>query len=235
MNKVIVYTTIFGQSDSLKPAPAGADRCICFVDYHGRELFDADDTKGWDVRMIADPMFKQSPRRHAWHLRCIPHQLFEDYRRVVWIDASLTLIDLPRVLRDAGDAPIAALRHDERFSPYREGPRLVKIGQALKADIDRQLADYRAEGFAVGHLSIACLIVRDHSARVQRFNATWDAQINKHPGDNTQVSLDYSAWRAGLTIHALQGTRHENPYATHDHLDHRRRRRPYLGASEAHT
>lgn len=216
----IVYTTIFGGSDSLKPAPKGADRCVCFVDN-----IDAyrRDSNGWELvqHIVA------SPRRYAWHLRCVPHTLFPVYNRVVWIDASFTLTDLPRLLRDSGKTPIAALRHHERTDCYQEGQRLADIGQSAQVDIDRQLRAYRSVGFAPGHLSISCVIVRDHSMAVQSFNETWDAQIDKYPGDNTQVSLDFAAWVNGMTIHRLSGTRHQNRYATHDHKDHRRRRRPY--------
>jgi hypothetical protein len=211
---VIVFTAILGDCDSLKPAPKGADRCVCFTDNPTAHP----DAKGWELVWYPVP---KSPRREAWHLRCVPHQ------RVVWIDASFTLLDLPRLLRDAGVAPVAAIRHHRRSSPYAEGAELVKVGQATSESIARQLADYRRAGFDPKHLSISCVIVRDRSDAAQRFNETWAAQIAQYPGDNTQVSLDYSAWANGMTIKALSGTRHENPYSTHDAKDHKRRRRPY--------
>jgi len=215
---VIVYTTIFGASNRLPQAPAGADRCVCFVDAP------YDDAKGWE---LVTEFPATNPRRRAWDLRCVPHELFSDYSRVVWTDASFTVTDLPRLLRDAGTAPIAALRHHHRRSPEQEGATLVKVGSANAEDIKRQLDGYRRERFTVSCVSISCVIVRDHSQAVQGFNQTWHAEINTHRGDNTQVSLDYSAWKHGLAIKALAGTRHENPYAVHDHLDHKRRRKPY--------
>lgn len=215
----IVFTAILGDCDSLKPAPTGADRCVCFVTDPSAHA----DAKGWEL--VAHPA--HNPRREAWSLRCLPHGLFPDYARVIWVDASFTLIDLPRLLKDTGDAPIAALRHHARSSAYQEAAQLAKIGQSAQSGIDRQTRDYRAQGFQSTHLSISCVIVRDRSAAVERFNQTWFDQILKYPCDNTQVSLDYSAWKHGLTIKALAGTRHENPYATHDHADHKRRRRPY--------
>lgn len=217
----IVYTTIFGGSDSLKPAPDGADQRICFVD----DLYTGD-RKGWDLILV--PNLTGDLRRHAWRMRCIPHRLFGKYDRVVWIDASFTLTNLPQLLQDAGDAPIAALRHHERNTCYWEGERLVKIGQSKAEDIEPQLAIYRAADFEPSHLSISCVIVRDRSKAARRFNDTWLEQIAMFHGDNTQVSLDYSAWIAGTEIRALQGTRLDNPYSTHDAADHRRRRKPYL-------
>lgn len=219
----IVYTTIFGNSDSLKLAPAGADRCVCFTDVRRTQ------TKGWD--MVRYPA--TDPRRDAWDLRCVAHDLFASYDRVIWIDASFTLTNLPKLLADSGTAPIAALRHHERNSCYWEGRRLIRNGQARRADIEAQLAAYEHANFVPTHLSISCVLVRDRSEAVRRFNQTWLEQIQLWPGDNTQVSLDYSAWINGLTIHGLKGTRHNNPYARHDHVDHRKRRRPYTAPPTA--
>lgn len=217
--KTIVYTAILGDCDSLKPAPVGADRAVCFV----TDPDAAQDARGWELVQHASA----NPRREAWRLRCVPHELFDDYDRVVWIDASFTLTNLPRLLHDAGSAPIAAIRHHQRSSPYQEAARLVTIGQSDASAIDRQVKAYRKARFDGAHLSISCVIVRDHSEKVRRFNETWAKEIDAHRGDNTQVSLDYSAWANGLTIAALSGSRHANPYAVHDHNDHKRRRKPY--------
>lgn len=220
----IVYTTIFGGSDSLKPAPTGADRCVCFVD----EPAAHQDAKGWDLLVS---LKGTDPRRQAWRLRCLAHELFPDAARTVWIDASFTLTDLPRLLRDAGKASIAAIRHHKRSSCYEEAQEIVKVGQAKASDVMAQMAAYRDERFHPSALSISCVIVRDHSTAVEQFNETWRTEIDRWSGDNTQLSLDYSAWKAGLTIAALSGTRHANPYATHDHVDHKKRRQPYRSAA----
>lgn len=217
----IVFTAILGDCDSLKLAPKGADRCVCFVD----DLSRFTNANGWELQ--AAPLSRADARRSAWYLRCVPHILFPGYSRVVWIDASFTLTDLPRLLKDAGEAPIAALRHHNRSSCYAEGKILVKVRQAKEHHIRPQLDHYLRSGFNPSHLSISCIIVRDHSATAERFNTTWARQIDAYLGDNTQVSLDYSAWVNGTEIRALKGTRHDNPYSTHDHLDHKKRRRPY--------
>ena len=223
----VVYTAILGTCDSLKPAPTGADRCVCFVD----DVAAYPDAKGWELVAHA---YTGDPRREAWRLRCVPETLFPTYNRVVWIDASFTLTELPRLIKDAGYAPAAALRHHARRSPYDEARKLVEIGQSRTEEVARQMLDYyTAAGFRPTHLSISCVIVRDHSDKARQFGQTWDEQIRKYPGDNTQVSLDYSAWASGFEIRALRGTRHQNPYATHDHADHKRRRQPYQQAVNA--
>lgn len=217
--KVVVFTAILGDCDSLKPAPVGAARCVCFVTDPAAHA----DPKGWEL--IAHPA--ENPRREAWQLRAIPHRLFDDYDRVIWIDASFTLTDLPRLLKDAGAYPVSAIRHHARTSSYQEAKQLVKVGQSDAASVEKQVRYYRSQGYEPKHLSISCVILRDNSGAARKFSETWATEIAMYPGDNTQVSLDYSAWKHGLTIHGLKGTRHDNPYATHDHADHKRRRKPY--------
>ncbi len=218
--RVIVYTAILGTCDSLKPAPAFADRSVCFVDNPA----DYPDPKGWELIAHA---YTGDPRREAWRLRCVPHELFPEYGRVIWIDASFTLTDLQSLLLDAGHAPIAALRHHARHSCFTEGDTIIKVKQARSEDVWPQMQQYARDGFKPKHLSISCIIVRDDSDTARQFNETWASEIRRHLGDNTQLSLDYSAWLNGTEIKSLVGTRHKNPYSTHDHLDHKKRRKPY--------
>jgi hypothetical protein len=216
----IIFTSILGGCDSLKPAPVGADRCVCFVD----DPAAYPDPMGWDLVAHA---YTGDPRREAWRLRCVPHELFPAYDRVVWIDASFEVTDLLRLLRDAGSSKVAALRHHKRSTIDAEAAELVRVGQARQSDIDAQLRAYAEAGYRSDTLSISCVIVRDRSEGARRFNQTWAEQIRNFPGDNTQLSLDFSAWANAFRISPLQGSRHDNPYASHDGADHKKRRRPY--------
>jgi hypothetical protein len=213
---VILFTAILAGSDSLKPAPVGA-RSICFTDKIDR------DSQGWELKEWP----ATSPRREAWRLRCVPHTLFDDYRTVVWVDASFTVTNLPKLLKDSEGFPLSGIKHHGRKSCYEEGRETVRIGQAEAAPVARQLEGYRREGFAPDALTISCVLVRQNTPTVTAFNELWDAEIRQHPGDNTQLSLDYCAWKTGIGVHHLSGARHGNPYAIHDHADHKRRRMPY--------
>ncbi len=216
---VIVYTAILGGSDSLKPAPKDADRCVCFSDV------DVDGAKidGWEMR----PWSNTNPRRAAWHLRCVPHGLFAEFDTTVWVDASFTVIDLPRLLRDSAGHDLSGLQHHKRMDCYGEGIEVVRVGQSQAADVSAQLSGYKRAGFRPSSLTISCILVRQNNPRVTAFNELWDSEIRTHPGDNTQLSLDYCAWKTGIGVHHLQGVRKDNPYAVHDHSDHKRRRKPY--------
>lgn len=221
---IVVYTAILSACDSLKPAPVGADRCVCFTDIPALLI----DPKGWEiVEWKAESWKEPDPRREAWRLRCIPHELFSEATRTIWIDASFTLTDLPRLLRESRGYDLCALAHQKRTSCYEEAREIVRVGQGQATDVNDQMQAYRRVGFNPPGLSISCVIVRTNTRKVQVFNVAWDLEIRAHAGDNTQLSLDYCAWQSGLTVHHLTGVRKANPYAQHDHADHKKRRQPY--------
>jgi len=217
---IVVYTAILGGSDTLKPAPVGvADQCVCLTDAPDQ------DPKGWQLREWV--VINKSPRLDAWHLRCNSHRLFPRADQVLWLDASFAMLDVAALFRDAGDAELAGLRHHERSSCYQEGRELVDIGQSLEPDVCAQLDQYAREGFAPSTLTTSGILLRRQTATVAAFNELWLEEIYRHPGDNTQLSLDYAAWKVGLPITHLQGTYPDNPYVLYDGEDHHLHRRPY--------
>ena len=228
---VVVYTAILGGCDSLKPAPKGADRCVCYTDnaYLLHCVPGSGDCLGWEFIEVSEGggYPQGSSRRAAWYLRCVPHDLFPVHDVSVWIDASFTLTNLPKLLKDSAGHELSALRHHGRTTIDQEAAAIVKAGQATEAEVSAQVNAYRREGFGMTPLSVSCILVRQNTPKVKAFNELWDAEIQKYPGDNTQLSLDYCAWKTGLFWHALEGGRLANPYAVHDRADHKRRRKPY--------
>jgi len=230
----VIYTAILGGSDTLKAAPVDvADQCVCFTDAP-LELHDRPDgtrssvqvpkQSGWQIATVPATT---DPRRNAWWLRARSDLLFPDADVVLWLDASFDMIDVAALLRDAGDAELAGLRHHERASCYEEGAELVGIGQSRAEDVAVQLEKYRREGFAPTALTTSGILLRRRTTRTKAFNELWDYETRLHRGDNTQLSLDYAAWKVGLPITHLQGTYPDNPYVRYDAEDHHLHRRPY--------
>lgn len=224
MNRVI-YTAVLGGSDTLKQAPVDcADRCYCYTDdpnWTGR------DPKGWTFRpwVVID-----SPRRDAWRIRCRPDLLFPTADQVLWLDASFSMLDIAALFSDAGAADLAGLHHHERRSCFQEGGELIEIGQSSSEDVYAQLGEYTRDGFGrwtPNGLTTSGVLLRRRTPGTLAFNRRWEFEIARYPGDNTQLSLDYSAWKVGLAITHLTGTYPDNPYVLYDGEDHHLHRRPY--------
>jgi hypothetical protein len=212
----VLYTAIFGQSDALKPAPAGPDRCVCVTD---------DPTLtglGWEIDRRPASTF---PRWDARAVKLTPHRLFPDATIVVWADGSMQIRDWPRLLADLGDAEVAALPHPDRTSIYDEGETVIRLRIGDRGAVSRALASFRRDGFETARLSTTGLLVRRMTTRVREMNVFWLAHLTEY-GINDQVHFDYCAWKAGVSRAWLAGHYRANPYMTYDRADHHRRRQP---------
>jgi Protein of unknown function (DUF616) len=213
---IVAYTAIFGGSDSLKAAPAGADRAVCFTD--GAHT----DSRGWEIvqREVGD-----RGRRAARVLKMSPHELFADATASVWVDGSIAIQDWQALIADSGDADVACFAHPDRTNCYDEGRTVVRLKIAHQAKVMAALEMYRRDGFNPTSLSTTGLLYRKHGPGVVAFNTLWRSHLATY-GTNDQVHVDYCAWRAGVSVHHLQGHYRENPYAVYDKVDHHRRRKP---------
>lgn len=213
---IVVYSAIFGGSDSLKHAPTGADRCVVFTD---------DATlagPGWEVVVHPTP---ERPRRAARVLKMAPIGLFPDAEASIWLDGSIELRDWNALMLDTAGADIACFAHPDRSTCYDEGATVVRLQIAHPAKVNESLRTYRREGFAPTSLSTTGLFYRRHTPRVAGFNQLWRDQLNAY-GTNDQVHVDYCAWKTGVTVTHLRGHYRDNPYAVYDKADHHRRRKP---------
>ena len=86
MNKIVIYTAIFGGKDNLiEPefVPEGCD-FVCFTDGD----FQSD---VWNVRKV-EPTFND-PVRNARMYKVLPHKYLSEYEVSLWIDGNLLLRD----------------------------------------------------------------------------------------------------------------------------------------------
>lgn len=214
---IVLYSALFGGSDTLKPAPAGPDRCVMFTDNAALA------GHGWEF--IVEPR-SAFTRWQARQKKTTSHLLFPDAEIVVWADASMTIMDWPRLIRDftpGGD--VACLPHPFRNNCYDEGAKCIELKIGGVRNITKALDGMRADGFAPTVLSTTGLFLRRNTDAVRRMNEFWYDHLERF-GINDQVHLDYCAWKAGASRVWLAGNYLDNPYMVYDRLDHRKHRKP---------
>lgn len=214
---IVVYTAIFGGSDSLKIAPE-ADRCVCYTDGNLAG-------GGWEIVRVPVPV---KPRSAARTLKMTPHEIYPEADGWLWVDGSIEIRDFEALMAAVGDAEIACLPHPDRSTCYAEGETVIRLKIAAdrgKEQVREALAKYRAEGFSPKSLSTTGLFYRRNTPRVVKFNRLWHEELNAY-GTNDQVHVDYCAWKVGVEIKHLSGHYRANKYAVYDRVDHHRRRSP---------
>lgn len=207
---MIVYSCVFGNTDPLhEPEVTGNARFICFTDQPITSSV-------WE--MINVPT-QEAPTRTARMAKALSHHLFPREEWVLWMDANFTLQADPESLIHHGE--FVNFVHADRRRITDEAVEIVKLGKAKERCIKRQLATYHGDGFDTAEnlqqqLSCNGVILRRHTDDVKALNDSWAGELAYHTLRD-QMSLDYTAWRHGLTLSKWPGSHRDNPYFRHKH------------------
>lgn len=205
--KFVVYTARFGDTDELR-APDVIDprvRYICFS----------------DVRVTVEPYEcvvlprATHPRLAARRIKVLAdHPLLTSAHLTIWHDASYAWKTSPRFMCGlANDAPVFAMQHPRRFRIEDEAVSIARYGYVPRETAEGYIAEYRADGFDLDVLTATGLLGRRPGASTTAFNARWWTEVQRWNGRD-QASVDYAAWKAGLSIFHVPGSIKLNPYAT---------------------
>jgi len=213
---LIVYTAAFGNTDPLQePETTAGARFVCFTD---QPLT----SKQWEI--VRMPR-QEAPTRASRVLKLNPHRLFPGADASLWMDACFSLRTPVEQLLAQYPESITAFLHRDRSRIVDEAHEIARIGKAKPVAVFRQLATYQAAGFDTAEnpmraLSCNGVILRRHTPEIAALNEAWTREIEQHTLRD-QMSLDYVAWRQGVTIGRWPGT-----HATCPHFEHRYFKRP---------
>lgn len=200
-----VYTTVFGYTDPLhEPIVTGGARFVCFTDQPIR-------SKRWEIVSLPP---QAAPTRSARAMKTLSHVTLPEADWTLWMDANFTLRVDPNDLKRHGE--FVTFRHRDRTRISAEAEAIVRLGKAKPDAIARQLAEYQAAGFdtdAMPQLELSCngCILRRHTPAVRALNEAWADEIDRHTLRD-QMSLDYTAWKLGLSLARWPGVHNSNPY-----------------------
>lgn len=218
MNKIVIYTAIFGGKDNLlEPTviPPGCD-FVCFSD---RNLT----SKTWQMRVVEPP--HADPMRAAKIYKILPHTFFPEYEYSIWVDANVLVRgDVVQLIeRYLTKANIAFFDHDNLkadrcSSVYVEGEFLIMRAEKGKAKDDpelirAQMNQYKKDGFPdTNGLIVGTEIVRRHTAPdVKKTMEDWWKEIETY-SRRDQLSFNYVAWKNNLHFIYMDGDAWNNEY-----------------------
>lgn len=171
-------------------------------------------TSLWQLQPAYDRF--QSSRRNSRVPKLLPH-LFVEADYSIWLDANVALSVTPTELVATwlpGDAELAVFTHESRSCTFAEA-RICAQRQLDNPDLIRRQADrYRALGlpdkFGLGRCSV---IVRRHTAAVQRFNEIWWSEYSVF-SVRDQISFMPAVRTSGVKLHLVPRTILQNEYCT---------------------
>ena len=235
MNKKVIYTSIFGNYDTIREhlyVPEGYD-LVLFTDS------DIKSTQ-WDVRKQI-PLYEDNAR-NAKRYKILPHRFLSDYDTSIYIDGSFVIKDDINILinKYLSTADAAFFDHnqqeeyDRRNCIYKEAAAILNFGAInmqrkpsrgklnYKDDpdiIQNQIQRYHSEGFPeeLG-LVIGGIILRNHnSLECIKTMEDWWSEI-KYNSKRDQLSFNYIAWKNNFKFNYIPGQTRNNKYF--DYIKH---------------
>lgn len=205
---MIVYTTVFGNTDPLhEPADPGDARFVCFADRPIR-------SKTWEVIRV-DPT--EAPSRECRRYKQRSHVVFPDAEWTLWIDAAFELQVPPERIILLASHDVMGFKHPDRRRISVEAPAIVKAGKGREPDVMAQLAVYQSAGWDTDanpqrHITNGGFLLRRHTPAVRAFNEAWHREVQTRCLRD-QMSIDYCAWKTGVEIGYFDGNVRNNKLA----------------------
>jgi len=233
MNKIVIYTAIFGGKDNLiEPEfiPQGCD-FVCFTD----QDFKSD---VWEVRKI-EPESKD-PVRNARMYKVLPHKYLSEYEISIWVDGNLLVRgDVNKLINDyLKNNNLAVFSHSQhtkrwkklfwikngedcRDCVYEEVRFLLKMNSEGKYKDDftlikNQIEKYHEEGYPEHNgLVVSMVILRKHNEQsIIKTMEDWWREIQEG-SRRDQLSFNYVAWKNNLDFVYMKGDSRRNKYFLH--------------------
>ncbi len=142
------------------------------------------------------------------------HPAVADADVTLWHDAAFRLDcdPVPVATKLLGNGNMVALRHPHRNTIEEEAKAIEKWGWVPQAQMEAQIAVYRADGFVQKQITSTGLCFRRRTPALERFNEFWWSQVERW-GWRDQMSVDYALWKTGVSPTYIPGHYRDNKYA----------------------
>jgi len=199
---VVVYTSIFGNYDQLRPARFRNVRHICFTD-------SAQGIEGWEEIEVNQKHV--DPKREASMYLALSHLWFPEAQYTIYHGGCGELLRHPdEIVALLGDRDVATFKHPTRDCIYDEAAAVIGYGKANPNVVRAQVAYYRAAGYPE-HIGLVAtgLVIRRHTDEIVRFNEIWWALMSRFTARD-QLSFNFARWKTWILWRMIPGGSSDN-------------------------
>lgn len=204
MNRIVVYTTIFGDYDVLLDPKYISKDCdyICFTDKRNLK------SSVWQVINVVDN--KLPPRVLNRKFKILPHLYFPHHTYSIYVDANVEIIGNIKELVDKylQRHYMACLKHPERDCIYQEAEVCIKLQLDEPERIKEQMARYKQAGYPehYGLTDNSVLLRRHNEPLIIKVMESWWKEI-EIGSKRDQLSFGFVAWKHGLQYVLMEENR----------------------------
>jgi len=196
-----IYTCITAGYDDLKKLPRfPTARYTAFIEGVQRPL------PPWTVQpVVTEP--GTDPTRGSRERKALAHAALPDAEVSLWVDGCFVIRpDLPLgawVTDYLGDHDLATFEHALHRCTYEHADYVIKAGLDNALTVAGQMQRYRGAGFPEKAGMVQTnVVLRRHTAAVQKFNEAWWRQIQAG-SRRDQLSFVYAAAESGVKYRAI--------------------------------
>lgn len=211
MNKLVVYTAITNNYDSLKEPSFITPNTdyVCFTD--NEEL--KSDT--WKIRLIKDvPNLDHTRKTRRYKI--LPHLFLGEYEYSIWIDARYqvkgNMLDFIR--KHLSNSTLSVYTHPKRNCIYKEAKAVVSVKKEVEKIAKKQCNFYKKNRYPKKNGLIASgIILRKHNDPIiiNLMEDWWEQVILFSKRD--QLSFNYVAWKNKFKYNIItEGENYKNNY-----------------------
>lgn len=202
MNKVVVYTCISGQYDSLiEPLFVNKDvDYVCFTDQPFTSNI-------WQIRPIPEELNYLSQVKKQRYIKVNPHKYLSDYETSVWVDANITIKGNINYLINVVKWSISSItvpKHPIRSCIYEEANACIQYNKDVPEIALKQVKEYKEEGFPenYGLVQTGIMFRKHNDPKCIKFMERWWDEIEEH-SHRDQLSFNYVSWKTGINFNYI--------------------------------
>ena len=198
-DKIVVYTAITNQYDSLSDTEADSEvSYVVFTESEIRQTF-------WEKRKICDVY--RDTRRNARRHKILSHEYFPDASITLWIDGSFDLkVPVKHLVEKyLANSDIAVFPHPWRNCIYEEFDACCQWKLDHYWTMKKQVNRYRQEGYPSNNGLVATgIILRRNTEQMKKLNDMWWHEI-EYGSVRDQLSFNYCLWKLGIEYTEIKG------------------------------
>lgn len=218
-NRIAVYTSIFGDYDSLKEPAYTPENCDFFI-FTDQEIRP---DSHWKVISAKYPDMINTNTMKNRYVKMMPHQLFDAYDYSIYIDGSVQITgDFTQVFEHINrKIGIAMVAHSARNCVYDEIDACIMMNKAPRKVLKDHKSYLESNGMPPKYgLVEGTVIIRAHHSPVcQKIMNDWWNEFLLH-AKRDQLSLPYVLWKNQISITDITIPRKdftENFFYVHPH------------------
>ena len=195
---IAVYSCITGDYDKLTEPRYVHNKNIEYIMFTDQQI----SSENWKIRAIPEKLKTLSASQINRYIKLHPHEFFKEYDYSIYVDGNIEIISdlsgLVNLLTSSNG--IAMHKHFSRSCLYQEAVACQVLKKGNKVQIDKQIRDYRSEGFPENYGLLECtIIVTDlMNSKARDIYDGWWCEMMNHPSGRDQLSLPYVLWKMDI-------------------------------------